>query len=326
MVTAYWPLSRSTSIGTHTHAAARGPRPRTSRTCVRGRAGHCHASADSGGRRRDAGGRAASVRHARGACAPPIRRPHGTWVSRVVAREGLSWLLELVNVSTGLPWSYTIIAGTLLSRLLLVPFSIKQSRNSAALAPHQPRLLELKEELNRAYQTGDKIGVQRAALEQRRVYEESGVSMLPMLLMPFVQLPVTLGMLFGVKRLPLEQLHWNGVSFLPDLTVADPFYVLPIAAAVLMNVQLSVGASDMAATADRATAVHMFNVFRVVSVISIPLMGHFPSGLNLIRLDGDRSNPRANFHLGARCRPSDLAYPTSAEEHEYEARNIPGIH
>jgi YidC/Oxa1 family membrane protein insertase len=33
----------------------------------------------------------------------------------------------------------------------------------------------------------------------------------------------------------------------------------------------------MAATADRTTAAHMINAFRVVSVISIPLMGHFPS-------------------------------------------------
>jgi YidC/Oxa1 family membrane protein insertase len=33
----------------------------------------------------------------------------------------------------------------------------------------------------------------------------------------------------------------------------------------------------MAATADRATAAHMINAFRVVSVISIPLMGNFPS-------------------------------------------------
>lgn len=200
-----------------------------------------------------------------------------------------SWLLELVNVSSGLPWFHTIVAGTLLSRLLLLPFSIKQLRNSAALAPHQPRLLALKEELNKAYQTGDKLGVQRVALKQRRVYEESGVSMLPMLLMPFVQLPVTLGMFFGVKQLcalPLAQLHWSGVAFLPDLTVADPFYVLPIASAVLMNVQLAVGASDMAATADRATAANMINAFRIVSVISIPLMGQFPSGLNLYVMTG----------------------------------------
>jgi len=157
-----------------------------------------------------------------------------------------SWMLELINVSTGMPWFHTIIAGTLFARLLLLPFSIKQLRNSAALAPYQPRLIELKEELDRAYKTGDKIGVQRVALQQRKVYEESGVSMLPMLLLPFVQLPVTLGMFFGTKRLcalPLEQLHWSGVSFLPDLTVPDPYYVLPIASAVLMNLQLHVRAS-----------------------------------------------------------------------------------
>lgn len=223
-----------------------------------------------------------------------------------------SWMLELINVSAGLPWFHTIIAGTVLSRLLLLPFSIKQLRNSAALAPHQPRLIELKEELDKAYKTGDKLAVQRVALKQRKVYEESGVSMLPMLLLPFVQLPVSLGMFFGVKRLcalPLEQLHWSGVSFLPDLTVPDPYYILPIASAVLMNLQLHVcaslpsvlndpwltvwfpqiGASDMAATADRTTAAHMINAFRVVSIISIPLMGHFPSVCSL-------STPRRLIH------------------------------
>ncbi|KAI0263666.1 60Kd inner membrane protein-domain-containing protein [Russula aff. rugulosa BPL654] len=198
-------------------------------------------------------------------------------------------MLELINVSTGLPWFYTIIAGTVFARLILLPFSIKQLRNSAALAPHQPRLMKLKEELDQAYKSGDKLAVQRVALQQRKVYGESGVSMLPMLMMPFVQLPVTLGMFFGVKRLctlPLEQFHWSGVSFLPDLTVPDPYYILPIASAVLMNLQLHIGASDMAATADRATAAHMINAFRVVSVISIPLMGNFPSGLNLYVLTG----------------------------------------
>jgi YidC/Oxa1 family membrane protein insertase len=76
-------------------------------------------------------------------------------------------MLELVNISTGLLWFYMIIASTVFTvhALLLLPFSIKQLRNSAVLAPHQPRLLELKEELDWAYWTGDKIGVQRVALK-----------------------------------------------------------------------------------------------------------------------------------------------------------------
>ena len=75
------------------------------------------------------------------------------------------------------------------------------------------RLLELKAEVDKAYRPGDKIGMQRVMLKRRLVYEVSGVSMLPMVLVPFVQLPGTLGMFFGVKlsTLPLEQLHRSGV-------------------------------------------------------------------------------------------------------------------
>lgn len=36
----------------------------------------------------------------------------------------------------------------------------------------------------------------------------------------------------------------------------------------------------MTATADRTTAAHMVNAFRVMSVISIPFMGYFPSVCN----------------------------------------------
>jgi YidC/Oxa1 family membrane protein insertase len=110
-------------------------------------------------------------------------------------------------------------------------FSIKQFRNSAALAPHQTCLIKLKEELDQVYKVGDKLAVQRVVLKQCKVYEESGVSMfmLPMLLMPFVQVPITLGMFFGIKHLcalHLEQFHCSSVSFLPDLTVPDQYYVL----------------------------------------------------------------------------------------------------
>jgi membrane protein insertase Oxa1/YidC/SpoIIIJ len=52
----------------------------------------------------------------------------------------------------------------------------------------------------RAYKAvGDKLVVQRAALEQRKVYKESGMSMLPMSLMPFIQVPVALGMVSRLR-------------------------------------------------------------------------------------------------------------------------------
>ena len=105
-----------------------------------------------------------------------------------------SWMLEVINASTGLPWFYTIIAGTIIARLILLPFSNKQLRNSTALAPHQPRLMQLKGELDKAYKTGDKLAVQCVALKQRKVYEEYVAHVV------------------------------DAVRF-PDLTVPDPYYV-----------------------------------------------------------------------------------------------------
>ncbi|KAA1474129.1 hypothetical protein DENSPDRAFT_840678 [Dentipellis sp. KUC8613] len=196
---------------------------------------------------------------------------------------GLSaWLLELVNVTTSLPWFWTIIAGTFVSRALIFPFAVRQIQQTSRLAPFQPRLAKLRDQMNESYARKDMLNAQRLALQQRKVYEEAGVSMLPMFIMPFIQLPVTLGMFFGVRRLctaPLEQLHWSGVWFLPDLTVADPYYVLPILSAVLMNFQLSYGMLE--AAGDKKTMGHMVNAFRIMSVVGIPIMGSFPSGLSL---------------------------------------------
>ncbi|KAF8257835.1 hypothetical protein EI94DRAFT_1816757 [Lactarius quietus] len=96
--------------------------------------------------------------------------------------------------------------------------------------------------------------------------------------------------------------------------------MLPIAAAVLMNVQLKIGTSDMA-----VTAAHMFYAFRVVSVISVLLVGQLPSGgLNLYVLSGIAAM-LVQTHIcdktpSVRSRASHFC-----EEHGYEACDNPGF-
>lgn len=87
------------------------------------------------------------------------------------------------------------------------------------------------------------MAIQRAMLKQKALNEKMGVNMFSMMVMPLVQLPVTLGMFFGVKGLcdsGLEALKWSGWAWLPDLSVADPTGILPVAATVAMNIQLTV--------------------------------------------------------------------------------------
>ena len=71
-------------------------------------------------------------------------------------------IIELVNVSTGLPFFPTTIAGTPLQ----LPFSMQFRARSLAL--HQPRLIWPKEELDQAYKAGNKLAVQCVALKKAR--------------------------------------------------------------------------------------------------------------------------------------------------------------
>lgn len=152
--------------------------------------------------------------------------------------------MELIQVASGMPWFWTIVTVTLLSRLIVIPFNISSLRTAARLAPHQPRLMQLREELQKVGGvTTDPIAVQRISLQQKKIYEEAGASLVAPLVTPFVQIPISIGLFLGIKRLcdfPLEQLKVGGYGWITDLTVSDPTYALSVAMLALINVQLSV--------------------------------------------------------------------------------------
>ena len=167
-------------------------------------------------------------------------------------------LLEAINVTTGMPWFWTIVAGTVVSRMIIFPFALKGLQNAARMAPHQAELDRLRQEISTAARTREQATMQRAMLKQKALYQKIGVSTGGMLLPPLAQLPITLGMFFAVKRLcelPVAQLKESGVAFFPDLTVADPTYVLPVVATAGMNWMLTVRAPPRGAFA-RGSRLH----------------------------------------------------------------------
>ena len=158
----------------------------------------------------------------------------------------IRWSLEVMQVSTGIPWFWTIVAGTVFWRMILLPLNIKGSQNTARLALHAPELEAAKKRVNAAYSKGGAERVQ-AMRELQDTYAKTGVSPGSMLLAPFAQLPVMFGLFFGIKGMcehPIEQLKHSGFDFLPDLTVttsvADPYFILPIILVAGMNFQMKV--------------------------------------------------------------------------------------
>ncbi|KAG6910379.1 hypothetical protein DXG01_011094 [Tephrocybe rancida] len=191
------------------------------------------------------------------------------------------WSLEIINVATGLPWFWTIVAGSLLWKVALIPISVKSLQNSARLLPIQGKIKKLQDEMVKVRQSGDKLALQRLSLKFRKTYSDANVSMGATALVPFVQIPVTLGLFFGIKKmceLPVLQLAHSGFSILPDLTVADPYMVLPVLLCAAVNLQIQIGAAEMDLTT-RPQMGHVMNGLRVLSIMGIYIMGSFPSGL-----------------------------------------------
>lgn len=123
-----------------------------------------------------------------------------------------------------------------------MPLAIKASRTAAIMQPHQKEMAALQERIRQTSASRNPAALAKANREMKEFYGNLGVSPFGGLV-GFLQLPITLGMFFAVKRmcdLPVEQLKYSGLEMFPDLTVTDPTLILPIAMTVAVNAQLLV--------------------------------------------------------------------------------------
>lgn len=130
--------------------------------------------------------------------------------------DALTWLLEHLHADTGMPWAWSIIALTLIVRVLLVPLMVRQIHSMQSLQRHAPEM--------KAIQARHKGDRQKMNEELMKFYKENGInpaaSCLPMLL----QLPVFFSLYFVLRdfktevydQYPASDLHWLG--FIPDVT------------------------------------------------------------------------------------------------------------
>lgn len=154
----------------------------------------------------------------------------------------IRWSFEILNVSSGLPWFWTIVVGTAFWRFVCVPLAVKAARTAAVLQPRQEEMAILQERVKQAAASRNPAALAKANREMREFYQNLGVSPFGGLI-GFLQLPITFGIFFAVKKicdLPVEQLKYSGFEMFPDLTVTDPTLMLPIAMTVAVNAQLLV--------------------------------------------------------------------------------------
>jgi YidC/Oxa1 family membrane protein insertase len=153
--------------------------------------------------------------------------PYGyRWLRPVIRpiAEAVLWVLSWFHNTLGIGYGWVLILFGVLMRVVLWPLNAKAMRAQMKNMGVQPLMQEIREKY--------KDDPQRQQQEMVKLYKEHGFNpvagCLPMLL-PF---PVLITLFFVFQ----STIEFRGESFLwlPDLSLADPFYVLPLFLVVSM--------------------------------------------------------------------------------------------
>jgi YidC/Oxa1 family membrane protein insertase len=186
----------------------------------------------------------------------PIVMPVAVWITQL-----LLWMHQTLSLAYG----WVLILFGIAVRLLLWPLNQKAMKSSVAMQAVQPLMKEI--------QTKHKDDPQKLQQEMLKLYKEHNVnpfgSCLPMLL-PF---PILLALFFVFAN----TIAFRGVSFLwlPDLSLRDPTYVIPVVMGASMWALSKLGQMGMP---PNPQAKMMTTVMPIMMTV---LFLNFASGLNL---------------------------------------------
>src|ERR671932_1473487 len=167
--------------------------------------------------------------------------------------------------SMGAPWWLSVAILTVVVRSLLFPLTIKQVKSMRAMQDLKPEMDRLRAKY--------KDNKQRQQEELMKLYQERKVNPLGGCLPLLIQMPIFITMYYVIRT--FDQTHAGfasgGILWFKDLTVADPYHILPILSAVTM-----LAASEITA---KSVAPQQRWLMRLAPVGITVFLLNFPAGL-----------------------------------------------
>ena len=153
-----------------------------------------------------------------------LTRDYG-WLA--VIAQPMFWLLDRIHGFVG-NWGWAIIIFTILLKLALFPLSAASYKSMAGMRKLGPRIQALKDRYG-----DDKQRMQQAMME---MYRKEKINPLGGCLPILIQIPFFIA-LYWVLLESVELRHAPWILWIVDLSVKDPYFVLPIMMGVTMFVQ-----------------------------------------------------------------------------------------
>ena len=180
-------------------------------------------------------------------------------------------VITFLHDDVGLIWGLSIVGLTFITRLVILPLSLKQIRSMRHLQQHAPELKALQEKYK-----DDKERLQR---EMMAFYRENKINPLASCWPLLLQLPVFLALyqLLNSSTFKAEMLEQPPVSFLfiPDLTEKATGFDLVILIVLFIGTQMGAGLVMSSRVQDRNQRLIMFGL----PLVFAPFVATFPAGL-----------------------------------------------
>jgi YidC/Oxa1 family membrane protein insertase len=151
----------------------------------------------------------------------------------------VQWTMEHVHVFGGFAWWQTILVSAVIFRVLMLYPTVLSSDTMARMSHVRPQLERITEEYKRLSQSGRTAeAIAYRQTETAALKEFAGVSTTGLWLPLVIQAPLGFGtfrFLRNLSETPNLDMEYSGVLWFTDLTVADPYYVLPLAMSLWMH-------------------------------------------------------------------------------------------
>ena len=160
----------------------------------------------------------------------------------------MQYFMEYLHVDLDLPWWSTIIAMTVVVRMCTFPLVVMSQRNAAKMSNTMPKMMEIQQKMTDARARGDVYDSAKYGMELQNYMTKHKIHPLKNMVPMLVQAPIFISMFTGLRgmaNLPVESMCTGGLYWFTDLTVCDPFYLLPLMTSTTLFLQLKLGADGV---------------------------------------------------------------------------------
>jgi YidC/Oxa1 family membrane protein insertase len=196
--------------------------------------------------------------------------------------EALTWVLEWFHSSAGLTWAWSVIALTLVVRMLLVPLTVRQIHSMQRMQQYLPQM----KEIQKRYKADKK----KQNEELMKFYREHQINPASSCLPILPQIPIFFALYFVLRdfddeiypKYPASALDW--LSFVPDITanITDHWSGYVLLAVYVASQVASTWYMPMATTSQAQRYIFLALPFVLaIFIVNPPGGATFPVGLLL---------------------------------------------